>query len=89
MKKSVIPILVMCLLCSTLAGCAGQETPVGTAEVTRGDLTISVPVAEGPLREESVIYVEEYLHGKLHKLKLRITKIEPNSRIEYKCEVWI
>ena len=37
-----------------------------------------------PLREGSVIYVEEYLHGKLHKLKLHITKIEPNSRIEYK-----
>jgi len=38
----------------------------------------------GPLREDSVIYIEEYLHEKLHKLKLRITKIEPNSRIEYK-----
>lgn len=37
-----------------------------------------------PLGEGSVIYIEEYLHGKLHKLKLRITKIEPYSRIEYK-----
>jgi len=38
----------------------------------------------GPLKENSVIYFEEYLHGKLHKLKLRITLIKPNSRIEYK-----
>jgi hypothetical protein len=38
----------------------------------------------GPLKENSVIYVEEYLHGELHKLKLHITKIQPNSRIEYK-----
>jgi uncharacterized protein YndB with AHSA1/START domain len=32
----------------------------------------------------SVLYVKEYLHGKLHKLKLIITKIEPNLRIEYR-----
>ena len=38
----------------------------------------------GPLKENSIIYVEEYLHGELHKLKLHITKIQPNSRIEYK-----
>jgi len=38
----------------------------------------------GPLREKSIIYVEEYLHGELHKLKLLITRIKPNSRIEYK-----
>ena len=31
-----------------------------------------------------IIYVEEYLHGEIHKLKLHITKIQPNSRIEYK-----
>jgi len=41
-------------------------------------------LTEGSLREGSVIYIEEYLHRKLHKLKLRITEIEPNSRIEYK-----
>ena len=39
---------------------------------------------EGDPKEGSVIYIEEYLHGKLHKLKLHITKIEPNSLIEYK-----
>ena len=41
-------------------------------------------LTEGTLTEGSVIYIEEYLHGKLHKLKLHITKVEPNSRIEYK-----
>lgn len=41
-------------------------------------------LSSGPLREGSVIYIEEYLHRKLHKLKLHMTKIEPNSRIEYK-----
>ena len=38
----------------------------------------------GPLKENSIIYIEEYLHGELHKLKLHITKILPNVRIEYK-----
>jgi len=41
-------------------------------------------LTSGPLREGSVIYLEEYLHGKLHKLKLHIRRIEPNARIEYK-----
>jgi len=39
---------------------------------------------EGTPKEGSVIYIEEYLHGKLHKLKLHITRLKPNSRIEYK-----
>jgi hypothetical protein len=39
---------------------------------------------EGTPEEGSVIYIEEYLHGKLHKLKLHITKLKPNARIEYK-----
>ena len=38
----------------------------------------------GPLKENSIIYIEEYIYGKLRKLKLHITKIKPNSRIEYK-----
>jgi len=33
--------------------------------------------------EGSVIYAEEYIHGKLHKLKLKITKVVPNKKIEY------
>ncbi|MFH2013026.1 MAG: SRPBCC family protein [Pseudomonadota bacterium] len=36
-----------------------------------------------PWVEGSVIYAEEYIHGKLHKLKFKITKIVPNKRIEY------
>ncbi|UCD52315.1 MAG: SRPBCC family protein [Phycisphaerales bacterium] len=36
-----------------------------------------------PWEEGSVVYAEEYLHGKLHKLKLLITKVVPNRRIEF------
>jgi uncharacterized protein YndB with AHSA1/START domain len=45
---------------------------------------VSVHWIKGNGRKEgSVLYVEEYLHGELHKLKLLIAKIEPNRRIEY------
>lgn len=37
-----------------------------------------------PPEEGSIIYCEEYLHGKLHKFKFEITKFEPNSRIDFK-----
>ena len=36
-----------------------------------------------PWVEGSVIYAEEYIHGKLHKLKFEIIKIVPSKRIEY------
>ena len=36
-----------------------------------------------PLEEGSVVYAEEYIHGKLHKVKFVITKVIPNSRIEF------
>ncbi len=36
-----------------------------------------------PMAEGSIIYAEEYLHGELHKLKFRITKVVPNQKIEY------
>jgi uncharacterized protein YndB with AHSA1/START domain len=36
------------------------------------------------LQEGSILYAEEYLHGDLHKLKFRITKIVPNRLIEYR-----
>ena len=38
-----------------------------------------------PLQEGSIIYAEEYLHGDLHKLKFRITKIVANRMIKYRC----
>ena len=38
---------------------------------------------EQPWTEGAVLYAEEYLHGKLHKLQFKITKITPNKRIEY------
>jgi Polyketide cyclase / dehydrase and lipid transport len=36
-----------------------------------------------PWQEGSVAYAEEYLHGKLHKLKFVVTKVEPYRRIDY------
>jgi hypothetical protein len=36
-----------------------------------------------PWQEGSLAYAEEYLHGKLHKLKFVVTKVELNSRIDY------
>ncbi|MDI6883195.1 MAG: SRPBCC family protein [Patescibacteria group bacterium] len=40
----------------------------------------------GGLDEGDIIYFEEYLHGKLHKFKCKITKIERNKKgvIEFK-----
>ena len=38
-----------------------------------------------PLQEGSIIYAEEYLHGQLHKLKFRITKVVPNKEIEHRA----
>jgi hypothetical protein len=34
--------------------------------------------------EGSIIYAEEYLHGELHKLKMKTVRYLPNSLIEYK-----
>jgi len=36
-----------------------------------------------PWQEGSVVYAEEYFHGKVHKLKSVVTKVVPNRRIEY------
>ncbi|MGD2185466.1 MAG: SRPBCC family protein [Desulfobacterales bacterium] len=36
-----------------------------------------------PGEEGSVAYAQEYIHGKWHKLKIRITKVVPNREIEY------
>ena len=36
-----------------------------------------------PWEEGSVVYAEEYLHGKLHKLTFRIVKVVPNREIEF------
>ena len=38
--------------------------------------------------EGSILYAEEYIHGKVHKLKCEITKIVPNKRIEYVPTSW-
>ena len=36
-----------------------------------------------PWEKNSILYAEEYIHGKLHKLKFQITEIVTNKRIEY------
>ena len=36
-----------------------------------------------PWEEGSVVYAEEYIHGKLHKLKFLVTKMVPNREIEF------
>ncbi len=36
-----------------------------------------------PWEEGSVVHAEEYLHGKLHKLKFVVTRVVPGERIEY------
>jgi hypothetical protein len=41
-----------------------------------------------PWEEGSVAYTEEYIHGKLHKLKFVITKSIPNRLIEYTPTSW-
>jgi hypothetical protein len=36
-----------------------------------------------PWKEGSVLYAQEYLHGKLHKLKGVVTRVIPNRTIEF------
>ena len=36
-----------------------------------------------PWQEGSVACAEEYMHGKLHKLKFVVAKVEPNKRIDW------
>ncbi len=36
-----------------------------------------------PWQEGSIVYAEEYFHGKLHKLKFVVTNVIPNRKIEY------
>jgi hypothetical protein len=37
-----------------------------------------------PFEKGSILYVEEYLHGELHKMKFLTTQLEPNRKIEYR-----
>ena len=36
-----------------------------------------------PCQQGSVVYAEEYIHGKLHKLKFLIKEVVPNRKIEF------
>jgi len=40
-------------------------------------------VKGNPWQVGSVVYAEEYIHGKLHKLKFIVTRVIPNKLIEY------
>ena len=42
-----------------------------------------------PWQEGAVAYAEEYMHGKLHKLKFRVTKVVANKKIEYIPSCWL
>lgn len=37
-----------------------------------------------PFEEGSVLYVEEYLHGTLHRMRFQITRFDPPKVIEYR-----
>jgi hypothetical protein len=48
---------------------------------------IACQVIHGSMLEVgSEIECEEYLHGKLHSLRLRVTKVVPNKRVEFGIE---
>ena len=49
MKKWLISIIMVCLVCLILAGCADTETSWETGEVIRGDLVVTARVEEGNL----------------------------------------
>jgi hypothetical protein len=48
---------------------------------------VSCRVIHGSMLEVgSVIECQEYLHGKLHSMRFRITKVVPNKRVEFEVE---
>ena len=68
MKKWLISIITVCLLGSILAGCAQQEMPLQTTEVTRGDLIISVSAKEGNLKICHREYLSFGTMGEVNKI---------------------
>ena len=42
-----------------------------------------------PWEEGSLVYAEEFIHGKLHKLKFIVTKVVQNREIEYVPASWL
>lgn len=46
---------------------------------------VSISWTKGtPFEIGTTLIAEEYLHGKLHRLKMRLTKIKENQTVEYK-----
>ncbi|MBA7492368.1 Macrolide export protein MacA [subsurface metagenome] len=68
MKKRLVSIIMMCLVGSILAGCVQQEMPLQTAEVTRGDLIISVSAKEGNLKMCRKEYLSFGTMGEVDKI---------------------
>jgi len=42
-----------------------------------------------PSEKGSIVYGEEYFHGKLHKVKFRIKNLIPNKKIEFSPSFWL
>jgi hypothetical protein len=42
-----------------------------------------------PWEEGSIVYAEQYAHGKLHKLKYIVMKLVPNREIEFSPLFWL
>ena len=42
-----------------------------------------------PWQKGAVVYAEEYMHGKLHKLKFRIEEVVPEKKIVYAPASWL
>ena len=42
-----------------------------------------------PWQQGAVVYAEEYMHGKLHKLKFRIQEVVPERKIVYAPAFWL
>jgi len=76
MKKLLIPITMVCLVCLILAGCADTETSWETGEVIRGDLVISASVKEGNLEMRHKEYLSFGTMG-----EVRVLLVEKGDKV--------
>ena len=68
MRKWVVSIIAVCLICSVLSGCARSETPGETAEITRGHLAVSVSIKDGNLEMHHKEYLSFGTMGEVDKI---------------------
>ena len=70
------------IACSKAAGSASIASPIASGECRRVRLLRGRAKGAGrPLCESSILYAEQYHHGRPHKLKFRVTKVVPNELI--------